>query len=319
MMEQIDLHRELLRMRRGEQLLASLYRHQLMRTPTHFSIGQEAVSVGICAALDLPHDIVVTHHRSHAAYLACGGDFGALAAELYGRVTGCSKGRGGSVHLTARHFGFLASSAILGEMVAVATGCALAFKMNGGSQVATSFCGEATAEEGVLYEAWNYAALHKLPVLFVIENNGYSTESGLHTRQPRGTSLVRRAKEFGLRAYWEDGNDVMSVYETAKQIIPAVREGNPAVIEFETYRWLEHVGPNFDFESGRTYRSKDELEYWMRRCPIERSKRALIAAGYEEADLDAMDHDIQAELTDMALKEKMEPMPDPSTLLENVL
>jgi len=136
------LHRQLLRVRHGEQLLARLYKDQGMRTPTHFGLGQEAVAVGVCAALGA-EDVVYSHHRSHNHYLAKGGDFEALAAELYGRETGCSGGRGGSVHLTARDVGFIASSAILGEMVAVATGSALAFKMGGESRVAVSFFGEA--------------------------------------------------------------------------------------------------------------------------------------------------------------------------------
>lgn len=316
MATRLELHRELLRLRRGEELLASLYKGQQMRTPTHFGIGQEAVSVGVCAALDRSRDVVFSHHRSHLAYLAMDGDFESLAAELYGRETGCSKGRGGSVHLTHRSTGFIASSAILGEMIAVATGAALAFKMNGADRVAVCFFGEGTADEGILYESLNFASLNKLPVLFVCENNTYATESPLGARMADGTELCDRAVTFRVGAFKADGNDVGEVYKTTQRALRHVRGGQPVFLELSTYRWLEHVGPNFDHESGRTYRTKEELDEWQARDPLTVSADELSTR--ELSEIERYDDELQAELKAAAERAYAAPMPDRATLFESV-
>jgi pyruvate dehydrogenase E1 component alpha subunit len=317
--QRLDLHRRLLRVRHAEQLLARLYKQQEMRTPTHFGLGQEAVAVGVCAALRAD-DVVYSHHRSHNHYLAKGGSFEALAAELYGRETGCSRGRGGSVHLTAREVGFIASSAILGEMVAVATGSALAFKMDSDPRVAVSFFGEATCEEGVFYESLNYAATHKLPVLYVCENNLYSTESPLAARQPAGTDLCERARAFKVSAERIDGNDVAAMYEATADRLTDIRAGRgPAFLECMTYRWLEHVGPNLDHESGRTYRDEAELREWMERCPVKRSEQALVAEGVAtREELARLDVEIAAEIEVAAARARAKPLPAAADLFENV-
>ena len=314
-----DLHRRLVYVRQAEGLLVRLYKEQEMRTPTHFGLGQEAVAVGVCAALDRG-DVVYTHHRSHNHYLAQGGDFFALASELYGRSSGCSEGRGGSVHLTARDLGFIASSAILGQMVAVATGSALAFKMDGKSHVAVTFFGDATCEEGGFYEAINYAAIHALPVLFVCENNLYSTESPLSVRQPVGTDLCVRARAFGVNASSVDGNDVEAVYDAARDCLDQLRNGKgPAFLECKTYRWLEHVGPNFDHEAGRLYRTENELHEWMDRCPVKRSGARLMSDGvFSESELARIESDVAAELTAAAIRARQEPFPPPNELFRHV-
>ncbi|MGE3149322.1 MAG: thiamine pyrophosphate-dependent dehydrogenase E1 component subunit alpha [Pseudorhodoplanes sp.] len=315
----LELHRRLLEVRHCEEVLARLYKQQEMRTPTHFGLGQEAVAVGVCSALRAD-DVVYTHHRSHNHYIAKGGSFLALAAELYGRETGCSGGRGGSVHLTAREVGFVASSAILGEMVAVATGSALAFQMDGSSQVAVSFFGEATCEEGVFHESLNYAAIKKLPVLYVCENNLYSTESALTVRQPAGLDLCERARAFRVKARRVDGNDVMAVYDATQELLEVLRTGQgPAFLECMTYRWLEHVGPNFDHDMGRDYRSREEVEIWMQRCPVKRSAAALIADGMAtREELERMNADVAAATEAAAVQARRAPFPTADRLFENV-
>ena len=272
---EIKLYRSLLRIRKAEETLAELYKEKEMRTPTHFGIGQEAVAVGVCEALDKT-DVAYSHHRCHTHYLAKGGSLLGLVAELYGRVDGCSQGRGGSVHLTARDVGFIGSSPILGEGVALAVGSALAFKMDSASRVAVTFFGEATCEEGVFYESLNYASVQKLPVLFACENNLYSTESPLSVRQPAGTELVERVRAFKVGGERVDGNDVVAVYDAAARAVKRIRDGQgPYFLECMTYRWREHVGPMFDHELNRTYRTREEVEEWMTRCPVKRSKDAL--------------------------------------------
>lgn len=313
------LHRELLRVRHAELALAERYKQQEMRTPTHFGVGQEAVAVGVCAALDT-NDVAYSHHRSHNHFLAKGGSVYRLAAELFGRETGCSRGRGGSVHLTDLSCGFVASSAILGESMSAATGSALAFKMQNKDRIATAFFGDAVAEEGAFYECLGYAALKSLPVLYVCENNGYATESPLSIRQPDMASISERVASFGIKTLQVDGNDVGAVCLAAREAVAYVRgEQKPLFLECETYRWLEHVGPHFDHDMKRTYRSEQELRQWQDRCPVKRSVEALQAAGVATSEeLESWERDIWAEIQADIERAYCDPWPDPQCLLDDV-
>ncbi|MFC3053744.1 thiamine pyrophosphate-dependent dehydrogenase E1 component subunit alpha [Kordiimonas pumila] len=314
----VQMHRELLRVRHAELALAERYKQQEMRTPTHFGVGQEAVAVGVCAALR-KDDVAYSHHRSHNHFLAKGGSVYRLAAELFGRETGCSRGRGGSVHLTDLSVGFVASSAILGEALAAATGSALSFKMDKANRVSTAFFGDAVAEEGAFYECLGYAALMKLPVLYVCENNGYATESPLAIRQPEGVSITGRVKSFGIETFYVDGNDVCAVYETAAKAVAFAREHMlPVFLECTTYRWLEHVGPHFDHDLGRTYRDEAELQDWQQKCPVRRSETVLLATGLAtEAELEGWEAAIKAEIEADIERAYADPWPDPSQLFDN--
>lgn len=259
-----------------EQALAVQYKNQEMRTPVHFGVGQEGPAVGVCAALKLD-DVIFTHHRSHNHYLAKGGNLNALVAELHGKDSGCSKGRGGSVHLTDRAVEVVATSAILAQMIPVAVGAALCFKMDTTPRVAVSFFGDGALDEGACYEAFNFAKLHQLPVIFVCENNLYSTETNLDVRKFRDTEYIDRAKAFGLQTVCADGNDVLEVFEKSSKAIESCRRGEgPVFMELSTYRWLEHVGPYYDYEMKRTYRSKEELELWQEKCPIKQLSNYMI-------------------------------------------
>lgn len=315
----ISLHQELLRVRITEETLAEYYRQQEMRTPAHFGSGQEAVAVGVCQALRVD-DVVYTHHRSHNHYLAKGGTTYELAAELYGRVDGCSGGRGGSVHLTAPEVGFVASSAILGEMTAVAVGAALAFQMDKADRVAVTFFGEGAMDEGSFYEAANYAAVKRLPVLFVCENNLYATESPLHVRQAPGTDLCERVRSFKIQAERIDGNDVLEVFQKTRVAVDALRAGEgPIFLECMTYRWREHVGPHFDHELNRTYRSREEVESWIERCPVRRSGERLKKMGIATASqLKSWYDETQARVTADIERARAAPWPEVSTLFEQV-
>lgn len=315
----LRMHRELLRLRCAEATLAERYKQQEMRTPTHFGLGQEAVPVGVCAAL-AADDVAYSHHRSHNHFLAKGGSVHALAAELFGRVTGCSGGRGGSVHLTDRAHGFIASSAILAECVAAATGSALAFAMDGAPRIAVAFFGDAVAEEGAFYECLGYAGLKQLPVLLVCENNGYATESPLDIRQPDGVGIHERVEAFKIRTYTADGNDIRAVYNAAADAVNGMRrEGGPAFLECRTYRWLEHVGPFFDHELQRTYRTREEVEAWMAACPVKQSAAWLTDHGHADAAaLEAMAAEVQRAVDTDIERAYNDPWPDPQTLLDNV-
>ena len=315
----LEMHKELIRIRRAEATLAERYKKQEMRTPTHFGLGQEAVPVGVCAALKRT-DVAYSHHRSHNHYLAKGGSVYRLAAELFGRVTGCSGGRGGSVHLTDRDCGFIASSAILAEAVAAATGSALSFAMDGSDRISTAFFGDAVAEEGAFYECLGYASLKNLPVLFICENNGYATESPLSIRQPEKASIIGRVAAFDIPTREVDGNDLRAVHEAAVEAVTAIRrDSRPFFLECATYRWLEHVGPWFDHELKRTYRTKEEVDGWMARCPVKRSAAYLGDNCIATQDqLSTWEAEIQARIDADVERAYNDPWPDPQHLMENV-
>jgi len=270
-----DLFTRMVLIREVEEKIVALYPEQEMRCPTHLSIGQEAVAAGVCAALR-KEDTVFLNHRCHAGYIAKGGDIDKMLAELYGKATGCTKGRGGSMHLVDPAVGLIGTSAILAASVPIACGSAFAFKRQKKDLVAACFFGDAAVEEGGMAECFNIAALWKLPVLFVCENNGYSTCTPLSKRQPP-VPIWGKAAAFGVPAECIDGNDALAVYDaTAKAVAKARAGGGPSFIECTTYRWREHVGPNFDWDMG--YRTKEEVESWMTGDPIKRFERALDAA-----------------------------------------
>lgn len=269
-----DLLRQMVRIRAIEETIADEYARQEMKTPMHLSIGQEAVAVGVCAALQ-DGDVVYSGHRSHAEYLAKGGSLQGLVSELYGRADGCSGGRGGSVHLTAPEVGYICSSAILGQTIPVAVGHALAFQMDQQPNVAVCFFGDGATEEGVFYESLHFAALKKLPVLFVCANNGLSTHARTAER-PAVKHLTEVARHLGVAAYEEDGNSVNSIYATALWAAKECREGRgPILIEAHTLRWREHVGPNWDYPE---FRTEAEVKDAMRDDPISRESGRLIDA-----------------------------------------
>ena len=314
------LYRAMLRIRRAEELIADRYKEQEMRTPTHLGIGQEAVAVGVCDALNAD-DVVFSHHRCHNHYLAKGGTLLGLIAELYGRQTGCSRGRGGSAHLSAPEAGVVATASILGEAMAASVGAALALRLDRSSRVAVAFFGDAAPEEGVFWESINFAALHRLGVLFVCENNLYSTESPLAVRQPAGASICDRVSAFGVRTAALDGNDVLAVRAKTLEAIELLRNGEgPVFLECATYRWREHVGPYFDWEFARPYRAREELERWQERCPLRLLRKTMEEqATAASADFDRWLREADQEVLSALRAAQAGPWPDPAALLEHAL
>jgi pyruvate dehydrogenase E1 component alpha subunit len=261
------LFQSMLRIRMVEEEIARRYPEQQMRCPVHLSIGQEATAAAIGLALR-PQDIAVSTHRSHAHYLGKGGDLNAMIAELYGKASGCCGGRGGSMHLSDERAGFLASTAIVGNSIPLGVGVALQQQLSGVDTISCVFLGDGATEEGVFYESANFAALRKLPVLFVCENNLYSVYSPLSKRQPDTRSLCSVAESLGLSARRLDGNDALAMFDEAAQAVASLRAGEgPVFLECMTYRWREHCGPHFDDELG--YRPQGELAAWQGRDPLD--------------------------------------------------
>lgn len=261
-----ELLYKLKRLRAIEETIAEKYNEWKMRCPTHLYTGQEAIAVGVCAALR-NDDFVVSTHRSHGHYLAKGGDFRKMLAEIYGKATGCSGGKGGSMHLIDETVGFMGSTPIVGGTIPVGTGLGLSIKLNGTDHVSCVFFGDGSTEEGVFYESLNFAVLKELPVLYICENNFYSVYSPLCVRQPSGRSIFEMMRCLGIESSKGDGNDVIDVYSRASQAVNYIREeGKPFFLEFPTYRWREHCGPNFDNDIG--YRTYEEYCSWKERDPI---------------------------------------------------
>jgi TPP-dependent pyruvate/acetoin dehydrogenase alpha subunit len=254
------LYRKLLLTRRFEEVVADIYPTDKIKSPVHLSIGQEPIAVGVCDALRAD-DVVSGTYRGHAAYLAKGGDAKAMMAELFGKDSGCARGKGGSMHLVDMAHGVLGSSAVVGSTVPIAMGYAFALKREGRGRVVAAFFGDGATEEGVLWESLNFAALHKLPILFVCENNGYAIHEPIEKRWAVH-DLIAKVRAFGLPASRIDGSDVVAIRAAAASAVVPMRAGahGPSFIECMTYRWREHVGPDADFDAG--YRSRAELEPW---------------------------------------------------------
>jgi len=276
------LYRSLRLIRRVEEEIARIYPSDKIKSPVHLSIGQEAISVGICDALRAD-DVVAGTYRGHAAYLAKGGDLKALMAELYGKATGCAQGKGGSMHLIDMAQFVLGTSAVVATTIPVAVGYALALKREGRGRVAAVFLGDGATEEGVFYESLNFAALHKLPVLFVCENNGLAIHTRLDKRWA-SPALCERVAGFGLPTERVPDGDVLTIRRLAGAAIAAMRRGGGGPVFFEclTYRWREHVGPNEDFQAG--YRRRDELEPWIEHDQVPRLGAMLPAAAKNRID-----------------------------------
>jgi acetoin:2,6-dichlorophenolindophenol oxidoreductase subunit alpha len=266
----------MVRIRRLEERIADLVSGGDIACPCHLYIGQEAVAAGVGAALK-KEDWVLSTHRSHGHYLAKGGDMKTLMAELYGKSSGCSHGRGGSMHLASPDNGLPGSSAIVAGTIPLAVGAALAFVIRKQNNVSVAFFGDGAFGEGVLYESLNFAALKKLPVVFVCENNFYSTHMPIAASLAE-TSIYKKAAMFAMPGVKVNGNDAAAVFTAASEAVTRARRGlGPTLIECRTYRWRGHVGPNYDIDKG--LRSKEELERWMRRCPIKLLEKRLLSRG----------------------------------------
>ena len=269
-----ELYFSMLRIRLVEEKIAKLYPEQEMRCPVHLSIGQEAIAVGVCAHLE-KKDIVMSAHRAHAHYLAKGGNLKAMLAELYGKSTGCAMGKGGSMHLIDLQSGFFAAVPIVGSTIPIAVGVAWAFKMKKSTNIVTVFLGDGATEEGVFFESLDFASLKNVPILFVCENNFYSVYSNLKVRQAPQRKISVLAESHGIKTFTGDGNDVQQVSEMTREAIKFIKNSNkPVFLELETFRWLEHCGPNGDDNLG--YRKKGELDHWVKKDPISSYKAYLV-------------------------------------------
>jgi pyruvate dehydrogenase E1 component alpha subunit len=306
----LELLRQMQRIRTVEETIADRYPQGKMRCPTHLSVGQEAVPAAVSACLK-PTDFAVSTHRGHAHYLAKGGDLKAMIAEIYGKVTGCSRGKGGSMHLIDRQVGFMGTSAIVGNSIPIGVGLALSAQLKGTDQVSCIFVGDGAVEEGVFYEAVNFAVLRNLPVLFLCENNLYSVYSPLSVRQPPGRQIAAMVAGLGAKVATGDGNRVLECYELIQATVESLRSGQgPWFLEFSTYRWLEHCGHEFDNHLG--YRTPEEFEAWKKRDPIPLFETELLEQHPESGvALATMKQEVQQEVLEAFAFAELSPFPPP--------
>jgi len=292
----LSLYRRMLRIRRIEEEIERRYRQDQMKTPIHLVIGQEATAVG-CAAAMRTTDSLYLSHRTHGGYLAKGGDLKAMLSEMHCRANGCAGSRGGSMHLIDKDAGVAGTSAIVGGAVPIAAGAALAAQIRKDDRVVVVFIGDATTEEGVCSESMNFAALKQLPVVFFCENNFYSVQSPLATRQPQ-RDIRRWAEGFGIPSVRVDGMNVLDVLDASTAAIERARGGGgPTFIEAPVYRFRAHGGAGDDSRTG--YRAEAERDAWEPHDPVRMfgeylNGRALLDA----ATLDAMERDIALEVAD---------------------
>jgi TPP-dependent pyruvate/acetoin dehydrogenase alpha subunit len=305
------IYRSMYRIRRIEEEVVRMYPTDKVKSPVHLSIGQEAVSVGVCEALRAD-DIVFGTYRNHALYLAKGGDTKKMVAELYGKATGCAKGKGGSMHLVDVAAGAMGGSAVVGTTIPQAVGFAFALKLQHSTRIVVSFFGDGAVEEGAFHESLNFAALRKLPIIFICENNFYAIHSRREVRQS-SADICTLARAYGMPAERIENNDVLAVHDRVTKAVGALRAGTagPHFLECMTYRWKEHVGPADDYQAG--YRSYEEARPWVDGDQVKRIGQMIAPATRER-----IEKEVEAEIADAFAFAESSPFPEPGELFTDV-
>jgi 2-oxoisovalerate dehydrogenase E1 component len=310
----LALYRQMQTIRRCEEHLARAHQRGLVHGACHTYVGQEAIAVGVCVHLRTD-DVVFSTHRGHGHALAKGVEPRALAAELFGRSTGCSHGRGGSMHLFAPEVGLMGTSGIVAPCILQAAGAGYSFKLLESNRAAVAFFGDGAVNNGAFHEGLNMASIWKLPVLFVCENNEFATEVPFQYAAGN-PSVAARAEGYGLPGIEVDGNDVLAVWEAARDAVYRARHGGGStLLECKTYRTRPHAEGMGDY----TYRSRDDVEHWKTRCPIHRLRRRLVEDdGIDEGELTAIDEEVEARIVEAIAFAESSPWPDPATAADRV-
>ncbi len=310
----LALYRQMQVIRQCEEQLARSHQKGLIHGACHTYVGEEAIATGVCAHLG-PQDVVFSTHRGHGHALAKGVPPRELIAELFGRSTGCSMGRGGSMHLFSPGVGMMGTSGIVGPCILQAAGAGYSFKLLKTDHVAVAFFGDGAANNAAFHEGLNMASIWKLPVLFVCENNQFATEvpSSYSSGNP---NVASRAVAYGLPGVEVDGNDVQAVYEAAGEAVRRARTGGgPTLLECCTYRTRAHAEGMGDF----TYRTREEVEEWKKRDPIALFRAASEAQKIASAaDFDAINAEVQEEIAEAQKYAEASPWPEGATATQHV-
>jgi acetoin:2,6-dichlorophenolindophenol oxidoreductase subunit alpha len=306
--------RQMILLRAFEEKLEELYQKQAMFGSTHSYRGQEAIAVGVCAALK-PQDLIASYHRGTGHIIAKGADLYKLFCECMGRSDGYSQGRGGKMHMGDMGFGFLGNTGTVGATVPTATGAALSAKIRGSNEVVVSFFGDGAVNQGVVHEAMNLAGVWKLPVIYVCENNQYAMTVSLE-KSVAIKHLSERGPAYGFEGKTIDGNDVELVYDETQKATDKARSGGGATfLECLTYRWDGHFGG----DPGTGYRSKQEVDSWKQKCPIKGLNEKLMSEGHlTEQQFAELKATVYAEVEDAANRAAAAPLPKREVNLDDV-
>jgi len=314
----LKMYRSMQRIRQFETKIRDLFLANELPGFVHLSIGEEASAVGVCSALR-DTDRITSTHRGHSHLIAKGGTLRQMMAELYGKRTGYCKGKGGSMHIVDFSLGILGANGIVGGGLPIATGSALAAVITGRDDVTACFFGDGASNEGTFHESLNLAAVWKLPVVFVCENNLY----GEFTPMQDVTSvkdIAVRAQGYGIPGQIVDGNDVIEVYSRTSEAVARARAGEgPTLLECKTYRWEGHVAGEQAFIGAGAYRTEAEINEWKTRCPILRFEKTF-AEGKKigRAEIDQIIKETAAELEEAINFARTSPLPDPSEVTDDV-
>lgn len=307
-------YKKMQELRLFERKVQELYRNGMLPGFVHLYIGEEAVAVGVCSNLR-PADLVFSTHRGHGHALAKGVPAGVVLAELWGKTTGSSGGRGGSMHMYAPEYGFMGTNGIVGAPIPLATGGALAAKLRKNGDVSVAFFGDGAVNSGSFHEAVNFGAVWDLPIIYVCENNLYATEMAFH-RATKNTSVASRGAAYGLPGVEVDGQDVSAVDHVAKEAIERARSGGgPTLIECKTYRYVGH----HEGDPGTDYRTRDEVTQWREMDPTKRARKLLLESGrFDEAALKQVDAEVIHLIEEAVHFAETSPEPSVDTLMEHV-
>ena len=310
----LDLYKKMYLIKEAEAEISREYHKDEMKTPMHMSLGSEAIAAAICQALPKGSHVYGTY-RSHALYLAMTDETDKFFAEMYGKTTGCARGKAGSMHLSSPEHGLMATSAVVGTTIPWAVGDAFAANYSGIDRITAVFFGDGATDEGVFWEALNAACLMKLPILFVCEDNGLAIHTS--TEQRRGfNSLTDIVKNHRCNVFEGKGNNAEQVYSLANTAIDFIRsKQQPSLLQLTYYRYLEHVGVNEDFNAG--YRKAPSLQEKLLNDPIYQLRQKLLKAGYLNA-VEEIEKQIQAQVLGSRIKAQKAPFPDKDELMKGV-
>jgi TPP-dependent pyruvate/acetoin dehydrogenase alpha subunit len=302
----LQLYETMQRIRKFELAVVELFARGKIPGFLHTYVGEEAAAAGVCAALR-PDDKIISTHRGHGHLIAKGGRLDLMMAELFGKRTGYCKGKGGSMHIAEPELGMLGANAIVGAGIAIINGAALTAQYLGTDQVAVAFFGDGASNTGVFHEALNMASVWNLPSIFVCENNGYAESTPRHQHQ-KIEDIAARAKAYDMPAATVDGNDVGAVYLAAQEAVARARSGGgPSLIEAKTYRLRGHYEGD-----PQIYRSREEVEAWEKKEPVERWREALLERGISLVQIEEIEAQIEEELEQAVVFAEESPLPDPT-------
>ena len=312
----IGLYKKMVEIRLFEEKVRDLYARGLIPGSVHLYIGQEAIAAGVCAHLR-QEDYITSTHRGHGHLIAKGAEPKYMMAELFGKKTGYCKGKGGSMHIADIHLGILGANGIAGGGIPIAVGAGLSSKLRGTEQVTICFFGDGSSNNGTFHEGLNFASVHRLPVVFVCENNLYGISVSQKQHQAIQDISIRSVA-YNMPGLTVDGNDVLAVYQVSGEAVQRARAGEgPTLLEFKTYRWRGHY--EGDPNQGRRYRTTEEIQAWIKKCPIKGFEEKLIKDRVlNKNKMDLIREEIEKRIEEAVAFADQSPFPDPQDILEDV-